>query len=963
MAEPYSSQELRNLAARASIIDERMAGGYVAMETPYSADRVARRTEDWCKSAADGDHTLFRKRLARDGLDLDTVEPLLGDVRLAEDQPTPEWVRTFCWAVEAMESPDDTNASVPYLDADSPLPFEDLFVPLAGIARQRRDRLAGDSAELLSETAHAALQRHLLRRSSELCAPTLHEGFTLFQMVEQPMTMALALPTNGDPGSRVAYDAYIAELRGGGLRDYFLSRPVLARLLATVTRQWIEATAELIARLGADLTAIGETFHSGARPGQVADVDYGLSDPHNGGRTVCILAFASQLKVVYKPKDLGLDVAWRGLLQTLDTLGAPPSARAPGVLQRNGHGWAEWIEPVPCTDEAEARRFFRRGGSMLCLVHLLQGTDFHYENVIATGDEPVLVDLETMMHPRLTDPYATGGPEAAPAAAVAYLRDSVLATGYLPNWLVVPGGRIVAVGGLNPPELGELERWTFQDVNTDGMKLENASEETPTKSNLPTLEGEQLSVAAYGDDVVAGFEAMSRFLLAHRSALAGPAGSLAAFRGQTVRVVLRATRLYALLLRRSQESVNLSDGVDWSLHFDFLARLSKLEEGEDLLWSVQASERDCLARLDIPFFATRTDTDGLRLPDGRTVSNCFEGPSFTQTIQRLRGIGETASQTQVSIIRQSIENAGGRKDVARNETWRHESRAQIDGGGLTPGIAVDQARVFAAVLEREAFRRGGGAAWVGAVPLPGEGRVQLEVIGHGLYSGASGVALFLAALDRVTGTGGYRDLALAALHPLRNELRSREGGLRLARGMGIGGGAGLGSVIYALVRIASLLDEGALMEDAGRAAALITSDRIAADRTLDVMAGAAGAILGLLALYRACHDDLALELATACGHPLLAKQGAAAAGGRAWRTIGDTLLTGFSHGAAGIGYALLKLYEATADRAILAAALDGLGYERGAFSVEEGNWPDLREFPGSGGGRHFPANGVTVPRE
>jgi lantibiotic modifying enzyme len=65
------------------------------------------------------------------------------------------------------------------------------------------------------------------------------------------------------------------------------------------------------------------------------------------------------------------------------------------------------------------------------------------------------------------------------------------------------------------------------------------------------------------------------------------------------------------------------------------------------------------------------------------------------------------------------------------------------------------------------------------------------------------------------------------------------------------------------------------------------------------------------------------------------------AGNRAWETGGGKLEAGFSHGAAGIAYALLRLYEITGEAKFVEAAEEGVAYEAHIFSVEAGNWPDL----------------------
>lgn len=934
----FTLEEVRDLAARASTIDERLVGGYLINHTPASSRKARKRIELWCKYAADNNEALFRKHLIRDGLNIDDITPLLGDVGLSDNQPLPGWAETFLWAVEVLQSPDSSDASTQFINPDWPLPFENLFTPLVMAARERRDQLSNRYSVMLSENAQAALQRSLLLNLSEIFAPTLLEGFKLFQMIQQSMMMVFNL-ADGNSSSHCDYDAYITELRNGGLRDYFLNRPVLARLLSTIIDHWIEVTRELLNRLDADVIEIRKTFNSGMDLGMVTDIEYGLSDSHNNGRTVCILTFDYRFKVVYKPKDLGLDMAWQNLLSWLNTQGAPLSAKAPKILQREGYGWTEWIESLPCNDKASAKRFFNRAGSMLCLLYLLQGVDFHFENVIANGDQPVLVDLETLMHPWLAYPTPTGSATDAIFAASELLRDSVLATGYLPGWTVLPGNRVAGVGGLNPEDLYAYKHWKFQDVNTDGMKLVETSETVEVQGHRPTLKGEQLSCAAYRHQIVAGFKAMYYFLLNNRSSLTYPTGPLSTFKGQIVRVVLRPTQLYALVLRRSLENQNLSDGIDWSLNFYLLCRFSKWDEEKDSMPLVQATERYALTRLDIPFFLSYTDVSGIQLTSGRMTTEFFEKPSFEQTVERLQGLNETILNKQIAIIIQAIESTESHVNHMRTQPWKEKTKRKALG--LTSGIAVDIARTFSDILERESVCAGKGVAWTGAVPLPGEQRSYLMVIGDDLYSGVSGIALFLAALEYITGGAGYRDLALVAMAPLCEKLRDREGASRITRTMGIGGGVGLGSVIYTMVRVATFLSENGLLEEAYRTALLVTNERIEEDHSLDVMAGAAGAILGLLALYEACQDDFVLRQATACGYHLISKQDTGTSGSKAWKTIGDIPPSGFSHGAAGIAYALLRLYKVTRNQAFLNAALDGIEYERKVFATEVGNWPDF----------------------
>ena len=86
---------------------------------------------------------------------------------------------------------------------------------------------------------------------------------------------------------------------------------------------------------------------------------------------------------MYKPKDMGTEAAYHRLLAWLNEQGAPLPFKVLRVLDRSTHGWVEFVEHLPCRDQDEARRYYERAGMLLCLFYALEGTDCHYENIIA----------------------------------------------------------------------------------------------------------------------------------------------------------------------------------------------------------------------------------------------------------------------------------------------------------------------------------------------------------------------------------------------------------------------------------------------------------------------------------------------------------------------------------------------------------------------------------------------------
>ncbi len=241
----------------------------------------------------------------------------------------------------------------------------------------------------------------------------------------------------------------------------------------------------------------------------------------------------------------------------------------------------------------------------------------------------------------------------------------------------------------------------------------------------------------------------------------------------------------------------------------------------------------------------------------------------------------------------------------------------------------------------------GRIAWVrpGSEPR-GEPVDQQKKVDPFLYDGTSGIALFLAALALVTGSRVWRDRSLRAIDPVREKLDQAVGDPGRAARLGVGGLLGLGSLIYSFVRIGTLTGEPRLIEEAHRLLVLMTPERIAADQACDVLWGSAGAILALLVLHRSFPEPgpkgrSPLQTAEDCARNLIARQRSFEGGPPTWKSLpGLPPLGGFSHGAAGISYALLRLFQQTGEPRLLESARHALAFERTLYSPEHRAWRD-----------------------
>ncbi|GAB6180907.1 hypothetical protein JCM14036_22260 [Desulfotomaculum defluvii] len=128
---------------------------------------------------------------------------------------------------------------------------------------------------------------------------------------------------------------------------------------------------------------------------------------------------------------------------------------------------------------------------------------------------------------------------------------------------------------------------------------------------------------------------------------------------------------------------------------------------------------------------------------------------------------------------------------------------------------------------------------------------------------------------------------------------------------------------------------------------MITPELIYNDQIFDIMSGSAGTILGLIPLYKATGQEEVLYKAVICGKHLLNKRVTSDTGYKAWnnrllKTLEGKLPTGFSHGAAGVAYALAKLFEVSKQIEFKNAAEEAIQYENSTYSAQHRNWADYR---------------------
>jgi lantibiotic modifying enzyme len=242
-------------------------------------------------------------------------------------------------------------------------------------------------------------------------------------------------------------------------------------------------------------------------------------------------------------------------------------------------------------------------------------------------------------------------------------------------------------------------------------------------------------------------------------------------------------------------------------------------------------------------------------------------------------------------------------------------------------------------LCRDAIWDGDRCVWLtdSLEPIDGEWRLAHRAAGPDVYAGSAGVALFLARLFALTGDALVRQVAKAAA---RHAISAGANCSGLAPRGYYSGAPGVGSVV---AQAGHVLDSDELSE-AGAAFALAAMQRDAGRQDVDLMAGAAGAIAALLQL-RALRDDAWIGGALDLEAARLQETANRDDGAWSWSAPASPPgrdLTGLSHGAAGIGWALLELAHGGGRPDLAAGAEAAFEYERRRYDPARNGWPDFR---------------------
>ena len=865
-----------------------------------------------------GGEEALRTRLRWEGLE-ESALPLIFD-----DAPDPapgahDWA---CFLGEVLAHFEGSTTVEP--SASSGVPFGEVWSAFADVALRRLDAdqrfgIPEGDAPSLAASAMLQVSSFMARRLSSIGSLVLFSDFDSHRKISDPQRAA-----------QNTYSEWVAKLRTGSLREVMKKHPVLARSLATITLDAVDALLEWWERLSADWVQLRGTFELSDASGEISSLKLGLSDRHYRGRQAIAVTLSDGSRFVYKPKSMDLDAALADLLQRLSLSGGDSELfpAAANVLARSGYGWAKFVCQDSFATSTDVARYYRRCGSLLLLTYAFEGIDFTMDNIVASAGGPAAIDCETILQP-LCLPFGAEAVRGAELEALRYrlLRErdfSVLDTGLLPSWQPSLDGGYYDISGIGGQQsyAASVQQEKWVGIGTSAMQMRRSPVAVTAEANAVICDGRCAPASGFTENIIEGFTSAYRLLQRWRD---DPTHwllpEMLGWADKQVRFLLRATGVYGRVLQRMLRPEQLTHPLFFAGIAEGLWKPFLRSESKPAIASFLCEEAIALQRLDIPCFHLAASGDDRSL---------FLAGPLDMALHRLEALCEDDLASQKRIIRAcfSIAPRSKTKEISRDVLLQEAE--EIARMMVLGDLEAHRGTALNGRSSPDAFGTQAGVA-------EGSSRDFF------LYDGTiAGQVLFFAALAKVTSQEQHRARAIALLIKLRALTTGESGFAARAASLPLGAASGLASLAYTFMSASRLLQTDEWQADALSVVGLVTEALVKGDPHFDLLCGAAGAVMVFAGASKSESSNLFLDRAVMCGEYLLAAsmtiQGVP---GRWWRgSIGETYL-GYGHGASGIAAALARLGAFAGMERFREASEEVFQALEMLFDGERGNWPVL----------------------
>ena len=723
------------------------------------------------------------------------------------------------------------------------------------------------------------------------------------------------------------------------LTNMYNSYPELIRLLELRSRYFVNMARELICGTEKEIENIRKKINGNVRT--IKNISFSEGDSHREGRMVCIIKFNDDIKIVYKPRALETEDAFNSIINYFNKNRKDEKYRDLKLFKyhtTDTQGWTEFINFEPCDNEEDVHDYYTKMGELLCIIYMLNGKDFHSENIICSKSDPILIDLETLLHSLVFESGVLI--EGACSDAMKIVDRSVMKTGFLPMQIVNPKNKkkleVGAMGRQREQESPFVSVSAFKDEN-GAIKLEKCFCKMSYDNCSPVLNGKKQDALYFIEDVMNGFEIVYKQVCADKEAFVELIKEV--FTSKINRVIVRSTNIYDQIVRTSCHPLLLRNAWDRKM---FLLKILSVTETEKISSELVRSELRDMLNGDIPYFMCRSEANELLDSEELPTEQTFKVSLLESSVRTILDMNETDMRRQIGFINLSfaeeLEEEG--MDTAEILIKRNIFPEDIKGKHISSEEYLD--RIMQITEDKSVSCPGNkvsSVVWLDINRSP-DWPTYVSYMRPDIYGGLSGMYLYLSAYGRAAGNEKAKKMAAEIKAELGNNLDSIFAG----EGYDLSGFVGLSGVLYALAH-----------EDENKAEltkllnVLTKSINVKSMPQTDFLSGAAGLMKVLMYVYKKLdgyngysesHKEKTRSRITELAEELMARATYENDNAVYWGTEG---YTGYAHGVAGIVDALADYYDFSHDERVIPFIGKGCEYIETCRIGETKNWARTKE--------------------
>lgn len=645
-----TESSLKTIAAKAEPLHERISNGHHPQS--FDSSRVDEIMDQWSQQMNEGNYDWFDERLNSLDTDEKEVRGYLMNDKWPALEPLPAWTESLQQLTSAISNL-DTNSLPQRLDS-SETPFGPLFAPFVEWGKSQFDLLKLDSYLGLSLTAKSDFDDWLESQLSQISARALHldYGRYLAQIDQVEILESTSYRDSTD-----YLTGYLTSLSKGRMGAFFTEFAVLGKVIIKLIQNWATTVTNFCRHLSRDRESLCSEFGI-QRDSAIEGIEPGAGDLHDCGQAVCLLEFESGESVVYKPRDVSPEANLYSLCDTIaqrldiDYLEI-------NLVEREDHGWVEWLENRPVTTVDAVVEYYYRTGVLLSILYILNGGDCHFENLRSVGEYPVLIDGETVPTQNMPQSFIPNSEYGKQILATS-INQSVLKTGMLEYRQGNRDSDVPDISGLSADEsvsaLNHKVAW--EGVNSDGMEATYQPGYYQSSTNLPKFEGDSISPEQYSAEIAQGFEHAYREI--QQSAQLQDEIRAAATDDFELRVLIRATEVYDAAVQTISSPECLRNAAVRRIRLDILLKIlwDTYPNYPNKVIDLYLAETEAVCQANVPRFTTTPRSYALRCQDDVIIDDFYDDTIQTIVSNRLSNLSRDDLQKEVDILTRSLSDAG-----------------------------------------------------------------------------------------------------------------------------------------------------------------------------------------------------------------------------------------------------------------------------------------------------------------